>query len=186
MISIASLWLPILVSAVFVFFASFIVHMVLPWHRGDYRKLPSEDELREALRRFPIPPGDYMTPYGGGPEAMKNPAFVQKLKEGPVLVITARKPGNIDMGTPLTQWFGYCLLVGLFAALVAGGAVGRGASYRTVFHFAALTSFTGYSLAQLQDSIWGGRSWGTTVRNVIDGLVYALLTGGTFGWLWPK
>jgi hypothetical protein len=186
MISIGALWLPIVVAAVFIFFVSFVLHMLLPWHKGDYKKLPSEDEIREALRRYSIPPGDYMTPYGGGPEAMKDPAFIQKMKDGPVLLITARKPGNMALGTPLLQWFGYCLLVGVFAAAVAGSALGPGAGYRPVFHFAALTAFAGYSLALLHDSIWFSRPWGTTVRNVIDGLVYGLVTGGTFGWLWPK
>jgi hypothetical protein len=34
-------------------------------------------------------------------------------------------------------------------------------------------------------SIWYHRSWGTTLRYTVDGLVYALLTAGIFGWLWP-
>ena len=46
MVSISALWLPILLSAVIVFVASSIIHMVLPVHRGDYRKLPEEDRVR--------------------------------------------------------------------------------------------------------------------------------------------
>ena len=50
MVSLANLWLPVLLSAVIVFFASSIIHMVLPYHRSDYKKLPDEDNVRAALR----------------------------------------------------------------------------------------------------------------------------------------
>jgi len=30
------------------------------------------------------------------------------------------------------------------------------------------------------------RNWGTTLKSVFDGLVYALFTAGAFGWLWPR
>jgi hypothetical protein len=46
MVSIPSLWLPILVSAIIVFLASWILHMFLPYHRSDFQKVPSEDECR--------------------------------------------------------------------------------------------------------------------------------------------
>lgn len=186
MVSIASLWLPVLVSAVIVFFLSWAIHMLLPWHKGDHRKLPSEDEVADALRRFSIPPGDYMLPCGTGPESMKDPKFLEKLKQGPVAVITFMKPGPMEMGSSLSQWFAYCLLVGVFAAYVAGRALEPGADYRAVFRFAGVVAFVGYTLALFQNSIWYKRSWGTTLRHVVDGLVYALFTGGTFGWLWPK
>lgn len=67
MVPLGSLLMPILLSAVIVFVASSILHMVLPFHRSDFRKLPSEDGAMEALRRFNIPPGDYMVPCGGSP-----------------------------------------------------------------------------------------------------------------------
>jgi hypothetical protein len=38
----------------------------------------------------------------------------------------------------------------------------------------------------LQGSIWAWRRWSTTLKGVFDGLVYALLTAGVFGWLWPR
>jgi hypothetical protein len=63
MVPISALWLPILLSAAIVFAASCIIHMVLPYHRGDFRGVPKEDEVMEALRRFNIPPGDYMMPH---------------------------------------------------------------------------------------------------------------------------
>lgn len=34
-------------------------------------------------------------------------------------------------------------------------------------------------------SIWFGFSWRMTWMETVDGLVYALLTAGVFGWLWP-
>jgi hypothetical protein len=40
--------------------------------------------------------------------------------------------------------------------------------------------------AQPVDSIWFFRHWSTSLKNVFDGLIYALLTGGVYGWLWPR
>lgn len=185
MVQLSSLWLPILLSAVFVFFVSWLVHMLLPWHKGDFRKLPAEDQVAEALRKFTIPPGDYMLPCGSGPESMKDPKFLEKMKQGPVLMMTVRKNGPPNMGPYLLQWFVYCGVVSVFAAYVAGRALGPGDSYLHVFRFAGVTAFGGYSLALLQDSIWHGRAWGATMRTVLDGLLYGLITAGTFGWLWP-
>lgn len=71
-------------------------------------------------------------------------------------------------------------------AYIAGRALGSGANYLAVFRFAGASAFMGYSLALLQNSIWYNRNWGATVKSVFDGLVYGLLTAGTFGWLWPR
>jgi hypothetical protein len=90
------------------------------------------------------------------------------------------------MGSSLTLWFLYSILVSVIAAYIAGSALPRGASYLAVFRFAGCTAFTGYALALLQNSIWYKRNWGATSRQVFDGLIYALLTVGVFGWLWPR
>ena len=50
MIPLTALWFPILFSAVIVFFASFIMHMVLAYHKSDYRRLPDEDRVTDAIR----------------------------------------------------------------------------------------------------------------------------------------
>lgn len=185
MVPIPSLWLPIVLSAVFVFFASWAVHMLLPWHKGDYRKLSAEDDVADALRKFAIPPGDYMLPCGAGPESMKDPKFLEKFRQGPVLTMTVMQSGSMNIGPSLAQWLGFCLVVSLFAAYVVSRALGPGDSYPHVFRFAGVTAFSGYALAQWQESIWHQRAWGTTVRNTLDGLLYGLITAGTFGWLWP-
>ena len=157
MVPVMSLWLPIVLSAVIVFFMSFIFHMVLPLHRGDMKKLPSEDEALEALRKFNIPPGDYMFPYCARPEEMKGPAFAEKRKKGPVGIMTVLPSGPPAMGKSLVQWFIYSLAVGVFAAYVAGRAAGPGTEYLVVFRYAGCTAFLGYSFALCHDSIWYGR-----------------------------
>ncbi len=186
MVPITSLMIPILASAAIVFVVSSIIHMVLPYHRNDVRKLPKEDEVMDALGRFNIPPGDYVVPYAGSPEGMKKPEFVAKRNKGPVAFLTVMPAGPPNMGKILLLWFLYAVLVSAFGAYAAGRALGPGASYPAVFRFVGFTVFTGYSLALMQNSIWYKRNWGMTLKTMFDGLVYGLLTAGVFGWLWPR
>jgi hypothetical protein len=186
MVPLTSLWAPILVSAVIVFVASSIFHMVLPFHRKDYRRVPAEDDVMAALRPFAIPPGDYVVPLAPSPAAMKSPEFLEKMNKGPVLMMTVMPSGPPAMGATFGMWFAYCVVVGIFAGYVASRALGPGARYLDVFQFVGTVAFVGYSLALAQTSIWYKRSWGTTLRVTIDGLIYGMLTAGTFGWLWPK
>ena len=184
MVPVASLWIPIVLSAALVFVASALLHMVLTYHRSDFGPMPDEDRVMGLLREVGVGSGDYMVPHAATPEAMKDPAFVEKRERGPVAVITVFK-GSGSMGTSLAQWFVFCLVVSVFAAYVAGRALGPGAEYLDVFRFSGTTAFAGYALAQWQNSIWYKRPWSTTIKNTVDGLIYALLTAGVFGWLWP-
>ena len=186
MVSLVSLAVPILLSAVIVFVASSIVHMVLPIHKGDLKGLPKEDEFLDAMRRFKIPPGDYGAPHAGSAAAMKDPAFKERMKRGPLVLMTISPGTTAGMGKGLPLWFVYCVIVGIFAAYIAGRARPAGTHYLEIFRFAGCTAFVGYSLALMQNSIWYRRNWGTTIKVMIDGLLYGLLTGGTFGWLWPR
>jgi len=184
--SLLSLWLPIVLSAVAVFIVSSIIHMALPWHKSDMRRLEQEDEVMEALRRFHIPPGDYGMPMPGSMAELKDPKFIAKQEAGPVVLMTVEPNGPVNMGQSLLMWFLYALLVSFFAAYIASRAVGPEAPYLSVFRCAGAAAFAGYSFALLQNSIWYKRSWVTTIKSVIDGLVYALVTAGFFGWLWPR
>jgi hypothetical protein len=185
MTGLTALWLPILLSAVFVFLVSSVIHMASPWHKNDYPRLPNEDQLRDALRPLAIPPGDYMVPRPQDMGEMKSPAFAEKLKQGPVVMLTVMQNGPTSMGRNLSLWFAYALAVSVFAAYITGRALSQGSPYLSVFRFAGCTAFIGYSLALWQMSIWYQRAWSITVKSTIDGLIYALLTAGTFGWLWP-
>jgi len=184
MMTVLSLWLPILVAAVAVFLASSVIHMVLGLHKNDMRAIPDERKVADALRPFAIPPGDYVMPHGHAKE-MATPEFIQKTREGPVAIMTVLPNEPMTMGKSLGLWFVYSLVVGGVTAYVAGTTLGIGAEYGEVFRVVAAVSFAGYSLAVLQASIWWGRSWAYTARTMLDGLIYGLLTGGVFGWLWP-
>jgi hypothetical protein len=186
MVGISGLYLPLLLSAVFVFVVSSIVHMALPWHKGDYPGVAREDELRAALGPLDLQTGDYMVPRAESMEQMKSPAFTEKMKQGPNLIMTVLPRGGFNMGRNLGMWFAYLLVVSLFAAYVAGRALPAGAEYLAVFRFVGVTAFLGYSAALWQMYIWYHRSLTTTVKTTIDGLLYALITAGTFGWLWPR
>jgi hypothetical protein len=183
MVPILSLLAPILVAAVLVFLASSILHMVLPYHRSDFRRVESEDALMESLRKLGVGPGNYMMPHAASPSAMKDPAFLEKKKRGPVAVLTVMR--DPSMGVSLAQWFVYCVVVSVFAAYIAGRALGPGAEYLEVFRFSGAAAFGAYGLALWQNSIWYKIAWSTTLKSNIDSLIYGLLTGGAFGWLWP-
>ncbi len=186
MTGLYALWLPILLSSVIVFVVSSAIHMASPWHKNDYPKVPNEDKVMDALRPLAIPPGDYMIPRPSSTQEMRSPEFVEKMKKGPVMVLTVMPNGPTPMGKNLVLWFLYSAVVGLFAAYVAGRALPIGATYLRVFRFAGVTAFVGYSVALWQMSIWYRRAWSTTIKATVDGLIYALLTAGTFGWLWPR
>src|SRR2546429_435226 len=169
MTPVVSLWLPILLSAVGVFLVSSALHMFTGWHKSDYLKVPNEDRVMDTLRPLAIPPGDYMMPRPESTEQMRSPAFVEKFKKGPVMMFTVMPGGSMAMGKNLIQWFLFSVVVGIFAALVAGA---RARGHRA-------------TLALWPMSIWYRRSWITTIKATVDGLIYALLTAGVFAWLWP-
>lgn len=185
MTGLTALWLPILLSAVFVFLVSSVIHMAPLWHKHDYPRMPNEDAVRDALRPLAIPPGDYMVPRAQDMAEMKSAAFTDKLKQGPVVMFTVMPNGPMSMGRNLAMWFAYSLVVSVFSAYVAGRALSQGSPYLSVFRFAGVTAFAAYTLALWQMSIWYRRAWSITVKSTVDGLIYALVTAGTFGWLWP-
>ena len=186
MTGIVSLWLPILISAVIVFIASAIIHMASPWHKSDYPPLPNEDGFRNVVGPLDLPPGDYMIPRSRSRAEMQSAEFAEKMKQGPNVIMTVMPKGMISMTSNLVQWFVYLVLVSVLAAYVVGRATPPGAVYMHVFQLVSSVAFIGYSVALWQMSIWYRRSWSTTIKATVDGLIYALLTAGVFGWLWPK
>jgi len=186
MVSLAALWLPILVAAVFVFIASSIMHMVLPYHKKNFRPLPDEGGVTGALRASNVTPGLYMFPHCEDHSKMKDPAVQEKFKTGPVGIVTIMPSGQMNMGKYLGLWFLFTILVSFFCAYVAGVVLPPGTYYLKVFRVVGTIAFMTYGLSYFVDSVWKGIPWGHTAKNMFDGLIYALLTAGTFGWLWPK
>jgi len=185
MVPITSLAIPILLSAVFVFVASSIIHMVLGYHKHDFNKVPNEDELLEAFRRLNVTPGDYCAPYAGSMEEMKSKEFCDKVAKGPVVTMTVSAGRTMNMGAQLMQWFLFSVVVSFFTAYLTGRVLPAGTPYLEVHRVAGTATFLSYAMALVPFSIWYKRKWSTTFRSMADGLLYALLTGGTFGWLWP-
>src|ERR1700688_1569216 len=178
------LWLPIVLSAVIVFVASSIMHMVLPYHRSDYQKLPDEDKVLGALRGVGLKRGLYIFPFTTHQD-MKSPAVIEKYKQGPVGMLTVFPSGPPVMPKFLGLWFAYCLVIGVVVAYLSWHTVTPGAPHRHVFRVAGTAAFLAYGLGNLSNGIWKGQPWRNVIKEAADGFVYALLTAGTFGWLWP-
>ena len=84
MVTIAALWMPILVSAILVFIASFLAWVVSPHHKSDWKQLPNEDAVRETMNKEKLEPGQYMVPYAADQKAMQAEAYLKKCSDGPV------------------------------------------------------------------------------------------------------
>lgn len=186
MVPLGALWLPVLLSAVLVFVASSVIHMLLKYHHRDYTKLPNEDAVREAIRSANPAPAQYIIPYCSSPKEMEAPEMKRKLVEGPVAVINLKRPGEPGMGASLIQWFVYTLVLSLLIAYVAAHTLPAGTEYLQVFRVVGTAGFLAYGAANVPAAIWMGKPWPVAWKEVADGLVYGLLTAGVFGWLWPR
>jgi hypothetical protein len=184
-VTLPALWLPILLSAVAVFIASSLIHMVLQYHNTDFRKLPDEEAARRALAALNVAPGDYAMPYCSTMKEAGTADYGAKRKEGPVVIMTVMQPGPMTMTRELAQWFGFTLVVGVFVAYVARLSLPAGSEYLMVHRVAGTAAFMAYGLGAVPTSIWYRKDWKATIKSLVDALVYGLVTGGIFGWLWP-
>jgi hypothetical protein len=187
--SLGALWLPIVLSAVFVFVGSSVIWMFFKWHDGDWKQGGLQGDLQEALRKAGVTTGQYLFPYidmKAADKAAAKAAWVAAYAQGPVGVIHAGTPGKMSMGKMLAQVFVLYLVVSFFSAYVAAHALEQGAPYLKVFQIVGATSFVAYGMGSFMDSIWFCKSWRATWLNVLDALIYCGLTAGTFGWLWPR
>lgn len=184
-VTVPMLWLPIVLSAVFVMIGSSVVWMALKYENAEWKPIPGEDQLRDVIRKLNLKaPGQYIFPHimgeGGAEAAMK------KVEEGPNGVLLLRKPAKWSMTPMLVQAFIFYLVVSFFVAYVTSHALPRGTDYLRVFQIAGATGFMAYGLGLVQEAIWFGRTWKSTIKGMISALIYGCLTAGTFGWLWPR
>jgi len=186
MVTLDMLWLPILAATILVFAASNVVWMVLPHHRSDTRRLPDEAPTLELLGRQSLAPGVYRFPWAESMKEMGEPAFVDKLKQGPVGFLTITPRGPFNMGKAMGGWIGYLAVIELLVAYVAGRTLGEGTPYLAVFRLVGTVAFLGFSGSHVPDAIWWGKPWRNVWKEVADGVLYGLLTAGAFAWLWPR
>lgn len=182
-VSVMSLWLPILISAVLVFIASSLIWVVVKYHNIDWQKLPDEDAARSALRG--AAPGQYSVPHAASDAARKSEEWQTKYKEGPAAMLVVVPHGSLAMGKQLVQWTIYCLAISFLVAYVASVTVPAGTEYLHVFRVAGTVGVLAYAGAAPMRSIWFGQPWSATAKDMIDGVIYGFLTAGVFGWLWP-
>ena len=185
MVAISTLWLPIVLAAVAVFIVSALMHTVLGYHWNDFRAVPNQGPVLDTLRALNLPHGDYMLPKADNVKQMRTPEYKAMFERGSVMMMNV-SAGHMAIGKNLVQWFVYLLVVGFCCAYIAGRELHPGTDYLSVFRIVGFTAFMAYALALPQESIWFRRNWRMTVIAMIEGLVYAGLTAGMFGWLWPK
>lgn len=185
MMPFGSLWLPVTLSAVVVFVLSSVIHMVLKYHRADFKPLPNDEAARAGLGGGSLAPGVYVTPHCPDMKQMAEPAVQAKYQKGPVAVITILPNGMPAMPKLLGLWFGFCLFTSFTAGYVARMTLAPGWDGGEVMRLTGTVAFASYGIGRIVDSIWHGQPWSNTFRALFDGLVYAVATGLTFRLLWP-
>ena len=184
-ISLLDLWLPILMGTALAWVASGLIHMALKYHNSDYQKLSNEDDVMAAVRNGSPGPGIHHFPHCPDMADMKQESMQKKFIDGPVGFLTIFPRGLPNMGKLMVQQISFflvgCVLIAYSAALV----LAPGTEYMTVFRFVSTVGFLTFGWAQIPMSIWFGHLWSTTVKYLLDALIYALVIAGTFAWLWP-
>lgn len=186
MVPLTQIWLPIVVAAVFVFVASSLIHMVVKWHNSDYRPLPNEEAVLDAIRKGAPGPGQYTFPYCADLKEMGKEETRKKFERGPMGFVYLTTPGLPNMGKLLGSWFLLNLVVSFCVGYLVSRTVAPGTPYLQVFRVAGTVTFLAYAVGTVPNAIWMGKPWKVTLKEIVDGLVFGLVTAGAYGWLWPR
>lgn len=186
MVSLTELWQPIVLATLVAFLAGTVLHMVLPHHKSDWKSLPDEAGVLAAMRRAGVGPGMYFFPFCPDMKQMNSPEYLKKQEDGPCGIMTVRPSGRVNMGSHLAKQFGYHLVVSIFIAYLAGRTLGQGTEYLRVFQVSGTAAVLAYAGAVVPSAIWYGQSFRFTLNQIFDGVVWGLVTAGSFGWLWPR
>lgn len=184
-ITLMQLWLPILLSGIFCWFASALIHMLIKYHNFDYKKLSNEEQVGDALREGNPKPGLYHMPHCTDMKEMNNETMQAKFKKGPIAMISVFENGMPPMGKLLAQQLAFFLGGCFLIAYVATLSVTPSVEFIVVFRFIMIISFITFGYGLIPESIWMGRPWATCLRYLLDALIYAVIVAATFAWLWP-
>jgi hypothetical protein len=186
MVSLASLWAPILLSAVLATLAGFVFWIALPFRRRDWNPLPDEAALAESLRRQGAGPGQYAFPFARDPKKRGDPELVRRYESGPVGFLTLARPGVPAMGRGVAWQFAYHVVVGVFVAYLASRTVPAGGDPLEVVRVVGTAATLAYCAAVVPTWIWLARPWSVVWKDLVEGLVVAMLTAGVFVVFWPR
>ncbi|MEN9402180.1 MAG: hypothetical protein RL091_883 [Verrucomicrobiota bacterium] len=184
--ALLALWLPILLSAVAVFVISSLIHMVFKWHASDYRAFANEDAVSAAIRAGQPTPGRYVLPYCSDMKDMASEGMKKKYEDGPVGHVTIMPNGAHNMGKYLGLWFLWSLAIAVAAAFIVSQIFGLNPARATaVAKLVGSVTFIAHGFGSVTESIWMGRSWSTTAKNLLDAALYGISSGLVFYYLWP-
>lgn len=184
MVGLADLWIPILVSGLFVFIASSIIWMALPIHKPDIKFIPNESEFIGSLEPLNLEPGFYMYPNCATSKEMQSDEFKARWKSGPwgTLNVMGSAP-NFPMN--LLKCFISYTVIAAMCAYLAGLALAPGAEYMEVFRVVGTAGILGFCMGSFAGDFFLGKPTRFIITSFIDGVIFALITAGVFAWLWP-
>lgn len=180
-----ALWPPIALSTAIVFVLSYMMWMVFPHHRSDWQPSPDEDGVMDMLRAKEHTGRQYTFPHCASPEQMKDPVWIEKYNRGPKGFLVLFPDGKLNIGKSMVISIVFNVFVLTLVAYVAGMVTAPGAEGMHVFRLVATVAFLGFSTALGWAPIWFARTWSSILKEMFDGLIYALATGAIFLWLWP-
>lgn len=185
-ISLAELWLPIILSGLFAWIASALIHMLIKYHNSDYKKLNNEEDISKSIKHSDNSPGFYTMPYCDDMKEMSDPAVQEKFKKGPVAMITIMENGLPNMGKSLVQQLLFFILGSLLIGYIGTLVLTKGAASGDIFHLLFVSGFLGFGWASIPYSIWFGHPWSVTIKYLIDAIIYSGVIAATYAWLWPS
>lgn len=184
MSELAALWLPILVSAVAVFFASFLAWVVIGHHTPDWKELPEEEGTMDFLRKSGVHAGLYMFPMARTQEQLKDEAKQQRMNTGPWGTINVWS-GPVHMGSNLLRTFVFYLVTSFFIGYLGTLGLDPGATFSKVFQLTGTAGILAYAFGGIPNHIWFGTHRRPMLMDIIDGVAFGLITGLVFALMWP-
>lgn len=181
--SVFELWLPILLAGVATHIASTIAWTVMPHHKPEWNKLPGdvEDGLLDFIDSKNVPAEQYLFPYADDPKEMSTPEF--KAKEGRCRGMLVLWPNPTNMGKAIGLTLAFFMVAAFLVGYVASIAFGAGESDKLeIFALVFTTALLCHAAGPFPGVFWFRKYF---AMEVLDGVVYALITAGIFTMLWP-
>ncbi|MBS0186489.1 MAG: hypothetical protein JSS51_00370 [Planctomycetes bacterium] len=187
---LSQLWLPILISGVSVWIASFIAWMMIGHHRKDRDAIPGggEQAFMDTVTRMNIKPGNY-----GFPDFCQHDNLPRQERMAARKALYDRRPmgtlrvwGEMNMGVNMLVTFLFYLVTSAMIGYLTWAAFGRGASAGKIVQVAGTAGILAYCFASFPHDIWFQKKRRAMMMDWLDGIVFGLITGAIFAWLWPR